>query len=136
METRRPTVMMFTGLGSEYCQMGRELFEQNKIFRASMLRLDETSRPFAGHSVLDSLYRESRGIGEHLPPLDASLALYMVELSTARTLQALGVEPACTLAASLGFFAAATVAGCLEPEDAIAALVEQAKALRTQCRKG
>jgi len=35
---RRSVVFMFSGQGSHYYQMGKELFEQNSVFRKWMLK--------------------------------------------------------------------------------------------------
>jgi bacillaene synthase trans-acting acyltransferase len=137
MDARCAAVMMFSGLGSQTSQMGRDLFERNETFRAWMLHLDEISGPIVGHSVLSCLYGAPRDDGQPLQALgDSGIAIYMVELATAWTLRASGIEPDCVLAVSMGFFAAATVAGCMEPEEAITVLTVQARAFEAHCPKG
>src|SRR5215470_197816 len=110
-------VMMFSGLGSETFQMGRDLFATNQTFQSSILELDQVARRCAGHSVLKLLYSESLDHPPKQELVDTCLAVYMLQLAMARTLKAYGIEPDCTLAVSMGFFAAATVAGCMEPEE-------------------
>ena len=136
MDTSHATVMMFSGLGSETFQMGRDLFERNQVFRASMLELDQTAQQFAGHSVLHQLYEPSQN-GQPCESLaDSSLAVYMLQFAMAQTLRASGIEPDCTLAVSMGFFAAATVSGCMKPEEAMQALIAQARTVEMCCPRG
>ncbi|AWX57291.1 hypothetical protein AB432_020535 [Brevibacillus brevis] len=37
----KPVVFLFSGQGSQYDQRGKDLFDQNPVFRKWMLRLDE-----------------------------------------------------------------------------------------------
>jgi malonyl CoA-acyl carrier protein transacylase len=128
---------MFSGLGSQAYHMGRPLFEHNPAFRDWMQRLDRLARPYAGRSVLDDLYDPRHSASDPFHALiEASIGIYMVEVAAAQALRAAGVEPEWLLASSLGFFAAATIAGCLEPEEALAALTTQMRAVETHCPPG
>src|SRR5215212_6073962 len=112
-------VFLFSGQGSQYFQMGRALFETNRTFRTWMTRLDDLARQCSGRSVLDTLYSDRYAKGD---PFDRTLlshqAIFMVEYSLAQTLIEAGVWPDLVLGASLGSFAAASVAEILAVEDA------------------
>jgi bacillaene synthase trans-acting acyltransferase len=131
------TVFLFSGQGSQYFQMGRELFEKNDTFRGWMVRLDEAAQRSSGQSVLATLYSAANGKGD---PFDRTLsthpAIFMVEYSLARTLMETGVRPDLVLGASLGAFAAAAVAGFIDVEDALSAVIRQALALEEWCEPG
>jgi bacillaene synthase trans-acting acyltransferase len=124
------TVFMFSGQGSQYFQMGKELFENDDTFRGWMLRLDETARQAAGRSVVETLYSAQHGKSE---PFDRTLlshpAILMVEYSLAQSLIHAGVRPDMVLGVSVGSFAAAAVAGFIDVEDALSAVIRQAMAL-------
>jgi bacillaene synthase trans-acting acyltransferase len=128
---------MFSGQGSQYFQMGRELFEGNETFRGWMVRLDEIARRSSGRSVIDTLYSDGRGKGD---PFDRTLlthpAIFMVEYSLAQCLNHAGVWPDLVLGVSLGSFAAAAVAGFIDVEDALSAVIRQAMALEEWCEPG
>jgi acyl transferase domain-containing protein len=128
---------MFSGQGSQYFQMGRALFDENSTFRNWMVRLDGIVRELAGSSVVDSLYVDGRGKGE---VFDRTLlthpAIFMVEYSLAQTLSHAGVVPDVTLGASMGSFAAATVADFIDVEDALTAVIRQASTLEACCSPG
>ena len=124
------TVFMFSGQGSQHFQMGRELFETHDTFRGWMRRLDEIARQWSGMSVVESLYSDVHGRGD---PFDRTVlthpAIFMVEYSLAQSLMHAGVRPDMVLGVSLGSFAAAAVAGFIDVEDALTAVIRQAIAL-------
>jgi bacillaene synthase trans-acting acyltransferase len=132
-----PTVFMFSGQGSQYFQMGRELFEKNDTFRRSMFRLEDIARQSSGMSVIETLYSDAYGKGD---PFDRTLlthpAIFMVEYSLAQTLIHAGMRPDMVLGVSLGSFAAAAVAGVLGVEDALTAVMRQAVAFEEYCEAG
>jgi bacillaene synthase trans-acting acyltransferase len=131
------TVFMFSGQGSQYFQMGKELFEKNTIFCQWMTKLDDIVKRQSGQSVIQTLYCNGRSKGE---PFDRTLlthpAIFMVEYSLAQTLLDAGVWPDMVLGASLGSFAAAAVAGLISVEDALISVMEQAIAFEEFCEPG
>jgi acyl transferase domain-containing protein len=121
------TVFMFSGQGSQYFQMGRELFERNEVFAGWMARLDARVQALCGRSVIQTLYDERRSIGESFECIQlASAAIFMVEVALARTLLHCGVQPQLTLGASLGSYAAAVTADALDVDAALALVLAQA----------
>jgi bacillaene synthase trans-acting acyltransferase len=129
------TVFMFSGQGSQYLRMGRELFENNAIFRQSMLRLDTLAQMLGGEPIVETLYSGAPG-----DRFDRTLlthpAIFMVEYSLALCLINTGVQPDMTLGASLGSFAAATVGGFMDVEDAMGAVMQQAVTFESFCARG
>jgi bacillaene synthase trans-acting acyltransferase len=117
--------------------MGRSLFDANRVFRAHMLRLDDVARPLCGSSVIETLYSPANSIGARFDrTLLTHPAIFMVEYSLARALMSAGVTPDMVLGASLGTFAAAALAGFVEPEDALSIVVQQARLLEEHCEPG
>ena len=97
------TVFMFSGQGSQYFQMGRELFEKNETFRDWMIRLDDIPRHVSGKSVIEVLYSDVYGKGDRFDrTLLTHPAIFMVEYSLAETLVEAGVRPDMVLGVSLG----------------------------------
>jgi bacillaene synthase trans-acting acyltransferase len=131
----RKTVFMFSGQGSHYFRMGQDLFEHDPVFRDWMLRLDELAAGLCGERVIDAIYsphdRESFD-----RTLQTHPAIFMVEYALAQSLLHAGLKPDITLGASLGSFAAATLAGFMRVEDALAAVVQQAAAFEACCDRG
>jgi acyl transferase domain-containing protein len=121
---------MFSGQGSQYFNMGRELFDKNDTFRRWMIQLDDIAQESAGASVIETLYSDSHRKGE---PFDRTLlthpAIFMVEYSLAQCLMDAGIWPDMVLGVSMGSFAAAAVGGFIGVEDALTAVIRQAIAL-------
>lgn len=137
MEWHKPVVFMFSGQGSQYYQMGRELYEKQAHFREWMIKGERWVQDIAGFSVLEHLYDPHQKKGD---PFTRTLvthpAIFLVEYSLAQTLRAAGVEPDYVLGASMGGFAALTVAGVLTFEQALQAVIEQARCLEAHCPPG
>jgi acyl transferase domain-containing protein len=127
---------MFSGQGSQYFQMGRELFRTNDIFHDWMIRLDTIAKELTGTSVIGTLYSDAFRKGDSFDrTLLTHPAIFMVEYALAQALIHAGILPDMVLGASMGSFAAATVAGFIEVEDALASVVHQAIALE-ECERG
>jgi acyl transferase domain-containing protein len=128
---------MFSGQGSQYYQMGRELYEKQAHFREWMVKGDRWVQEIAGISVLEHLYDPQQKKGD---PFTRTLvthpAIFLVEYSLAQTLRAAGVEPDYVLGASMGGFAALAVAGALTFEQALQSVIEQARCLEAYCPPG
>jgi acyl transferase domain-containing protein len=101
-----------------------------------MVRLDAIAEELTGHSVIGTLYADtSRKSDSFDRTLLTHPAIFMVEYALAQTLIDAGVLPDVVLGASMGSFAAATVAGFIEVADALASVVHQAIALE-ECERG
>ncbi|GFE86028.1 acyltransferase domain-containing protein [Steroidobacter agaridevorans] len=131
----RKTVFMFSGQGSHYFRMGQDLFEHDPVFRQWMLRLDDLASSLCGERVVDAIY-SPRDRETFDRTLQTHPAIFMVEYSLAQSLIQAGLRPDITLGASLGSFAAATLAGFMRVEDALAAVVQQAAAFEACCDRG
>jgi trans-AT polyketide synthase/acyltransferase/oxidoreductase domain-containing protein len=117
--------------------MGRELHERDACFRAVMQRLDAVAFVRCGTSIIDVLYRGKETKAEPFTrTLYSHPAIFMVEYALAQSLIERGVVPDLTLGASLGSFAAAAVAGCIDAESALIAVIEKARMLEAHCLPG
>lgn len=132
-----PVVFMFSGQGSQYYHMGRELYEQQPTFRRHLLELDATAREVLRVSVVERLYDNARRKSDVWDDIALTHpAIYMVEVALARTLIDTGVTPDGVLGASLGAFAAAVVAGCVDARAALIAVIRQAQIVEARCPPG
>lgn len=134
---KQPIAFMFSGQGSHYFQMGRELFATDGVFREWMQRLDAIARDQIGESVVQALYAPER---RKTDPFDHTVlthpAIFMVEYALARTLMHHGVQPDCVLGVSVGSFTAAAVGEFLDAEDAMRMVLEQAGAIERHAAPG
>ncbi|UMR29379.1 ACP S-malonyltransferase [Massilia sp. MB5] len=130
------TVFMFSGQGSQYRQMGHELYRREPVFRSTMQDLDPLVRSRCGESVLAALYEETNGEQQLKRIRISHPAIFMVEYALAQTLIAADVRPDLVLGSSLGSYAAAAIAGCVDAETALGAVIEKALMLERYCAPG
>lgn len=134
----RPLIIfMFSGQGSQYYQMGRELFEQNPVFRKWMLEGDKIVSGLSGISIIDQIYHDANKKSDLFSrTLFTHPAIFMVEYALTQVVIGMGIEPDYCLGVSLGGFAAAVLAGVITFEEALTAVVRQAEALEASCPPG
>jgi trans-AT polyketide synthase, acyltransferase and oxidoreductase domains len=125
-----PTVFMFSGQGSQYFHMGRELYSGDLVFRETLDRLDAFVEQELGASVVTRMYDSCRTVGETFDDtLFTHPAIVMVELALAEALIARGINPHCLLGASLGELTAAALAGVIEQEKCLRLVVRMARSV-------
>jgi acyl transferase domain-containing protein len=136
-DLRRKIVFMFSGQGSQYYQMGRDLYRSSAVFREWMHKLDAVVSHRVGRSVIREIYRPDRGEVDEFDDIYlSSSAIVMVEYALARHLMDLGVRPSLTLGVSLGTFSAASVSGMLDIFDALSAVLKMAEITAANCAPG
>jgi acyl transferase domain-containing protein len=134
----KPVIWMFSGQGSQYFNMGRDLYESDPVFRDWMNRCNAVVRRFRQASLLDAIYRPAdRSLSADFIDLhDTHPALFSVQYSLAKTLLSRGMKPDLMLGYSLGEIIALSVGNALSLEAAIEALLGQANLFTTSARPG
>ncbi|MFT4924763.1 MAG: bacillaene synthase trans-acting acyltransferase [Phenylobacterium sp.] len=127
---KKPIVFMFSGQGSQYYQMGKELYDNHPRFKMWMDYCDEMVEPLIDTSLIDIIYDQEV---TKTDPFDRLLysnpALLCIEYSLARVLMESGIQPDYVLGYSLGEFTASVISGAVSLEEAIELTVEFAKLL-------
>lgn len=127
---------MFSGQGSQYIDMGRELFEHEPVFRETMRECAALMQPHLGHDLLSIIYPNStaRTRAEKLlaQTLITQPALFAIEYSLARQWQAWGISPSAMIGHSVGEYVAACLAGVFTLEDAAKIICARAKLIQDQ----
>jgi len=130
------TVFMYSGQGSQYHGMGRELYEHDAAFRQAMDHCAALVRPLTGRDMLAELYDDTRRHQDLTDLMLSHPALFSIGYALTQMLAGRGLRPDAVLGYSLGEYVAATVAGVLSLEDAITSLVYQAGLVREHASGG
>lgn len=129
-------VMVFTGQGAQWPQMGRDLIRSNKAFAETTKTIDmELQHLGADWTIEDELRKNSRSTrvndAEFSQPLCTAIQLALVE-----ALASVGVRPAAVVGHSSGEIAAAYAAGALTLREAIAVAFHRGKTSKLQTKCG
>ncbi len=119
-------VWMFSGQGSQYFDMGRDLFESDGEFRDAMLACNAHCARL-GFPLIETIYPSQTLSRSFDNLLHTHPALLCVQYSLAQTLLRRGMTPDLVLGYSLGEFVALAVAGAIPFAAALEALCAQAQ---------
>jgi phthiocerol/phenolphthiocerol synthesis type-I polyketide synthase E len=121
--TYRPVVFMFSGQGSQYVNMAKELYHTEAVFKQHLDYCAEKLRPLLNVELLDVLYPNvvTETASERLQQTAmAQAALFSVEYALARLWMAWGIQPKAMIGHSIGEYVAACIAGVFSLDDALA----------------
>lgn len=131
---------LFTGQGSQYINMGRQLYETQPLFRETLNYCAEILQPFLNKSLLDVLYPSSFKQNGHVLPIDQTIytqpALFAIEYALFKLWQSWGVVPTAVMGHSVGEYVAATVAGVFSLEDGLKLIATRAKLMQALPQDG
>ncbi len=123
-EIRNPAVVfMFPGQGSQYVNMGLNLYNREPVFQEAVDECAEMLKPLLGRDLREIIYpaaseRETAAISLRQTCFTQP-ALFVIEYALAQLWQSWGVKPQAMIGHSIGEFVAACIAGVFTLEDAL-----------------
>ncbi|MDF5724778.1 MAG: SDR family NAD(P)-dependent oxidoreductase, partial [Rhizonema sp. PD37] len=127
---------LFTGQGSQYVGMGRELYETQPTFRKVLQDCDRILRPYLEIPLLEILYPANP---ENSPINETAYtqpALFALEYALYQLWKSWGITPDVVMGHSVGEYVAATIAGVFSLEDGLKLIAERGRLIQTACPSG
>ena len=133
--SERPVVFLFPGQGAQYPGMTRGLYETEAVFRQEVDAGCERLRGPLGLDLRELLFpaagAEDRAAESLRQTSITQPALFVVEHALARLWMSWGIEPSAMIGHSVGEYVAATVAGVLRRDDALALVAERGRLMQS-----
>jgi len=145
-------IFMFSGLGGQYINMGRELYEKEPIFRNEVNHCFEILKSHLDYNIEEILYpgcstlnvQQSQNkknetklmTSTSLPEAKidqtdiAQLVVFILEYALVRLLNQWGIEPKSMIGYSFGEYTAACTAGIYSLEDALKIVVKRGQLIK------
>lgn len=130
-----PVAFMFPGQGSQYANMGRDLYETEPAYRDAFNRCSEILQPHLGLSLQDLLFIDGQPTAEQQKQITetrfAQPSICAMEYSLAQLWLSRNVRPTALIGHSVGEFSAAAVAGILSLEDAMTLVAKRGQMMQS-----
>ncbi|MEL6601701.1 MAG: amino acid adenylation domain-containing protein, partial [Cyanobacteria bacterium J06614_10] len=136
----REIVFLFPGQGSQYPDMGQQMFETHKVFRQAITNCAEILRDILDVPLLEllypSLYSPNHPSERIHETSYAQPALFAVEYAVVELWKSLGVVPTAVLGHSLGEYVAACTAGVFSLEDGLKLVARRGQLMQSLPKLG
>lgn len=132
---------LFTGQGSQYVDMGKELYETQPVFRKVFEHCTELTRPYLACSLFEVLYQQDNEIESNIThdvnnTAYAQPALFAIEYALSKLWESWGVTPSIVMGHSVGEYVAACIAGVFSVEDGLKLISARARLMAALPQEG
>lgn len=123
-------VFVFSGQGSQWWGMGRELLREEKVFREQFEECDKLFREFGNWSLIEELSSGEKSSRLRQTEI-AQAAVFSLQIALAALWQSWGVKPSAVVGHSVGEVAAAHTAGILTLREAARVIFHRGRSMKS-----
>lgn len=132
----RPSVtFMFSGQGSQYVNMGLELYQSEPVFQAQIDYCSVLLERHLGFDLRSVLYPTTNDLQTATNQLQQTAvtqpALFVIEYALAKLLQSWGIQPQAMIGHSIGEYVAACIAEVFSLEEALSLVAIRGQLMQT-----
>lgn len=132
--TDRPVTFLFPGQGSQYANMGRELYETEPTFQEEIDRCAKILQPLLNLDLRTVIYPSPDAQATSDQQLQQTNltqpALFATEYALAKLWMSWGIQPQTMIGHSIGEYVAACLAGVFSLEDALVVVVTRSSLMQ------
>jgi acyl transferase domain-containing protein/acyl carrier protein len=132
----RSLSLLFPGQGSQYVNMGLELYQSEPVFRGYVDTCSDILKPLLGYDLREVLYPDDETDQSMSSRLNQTAltqpALFIVEYALSRLLMNWGIEPEAMIGHSIGEYVAACLAGVFSLEDGLGLVLARGRLMDQQ----